>query len=108
MSQTLSSVFYFNFKGSFLGELIIDDHSTPRNLHHIHFIATPLLPCGKADSKVKKFTGHDEVGLAKDDVTKAIHAFAHFSLVYSQENLVFCDLQGNFLPHTRRPTQIYL
>ncbi|KAF8335243.1 hypothetical protein F5887DRAFT_1079207 [Amanita rubescens] len=64
--------FYFNFKGSILGKLIIDDRVTLRNLQHIHFIATPLLPCGKADSKVKKFTGHDEVGPAKDNITMAM------------------------------------
>lgn len=87
--------FYFNFKDSILGELVIDERSALKNIRHIHFIATPLLPCGKADSKVKKFTGHSEVGPATDDITKAIHAFAHFSLVYSSGYLVFCDLQGN-------------
>lgn len=88
--------FYFNFKDSILGELVIDEQSAPKmNIRHIHFIATPLLPCGKADSKVKKFTGHSEVGPATDDITKAIHAFAHFSLMYSSGYLVFCDLQGN-------------
>ena len=93
--------FYFNFKDSILGELIIvtDERSALKmNIPHIHFIATPLLPCGKADSKVKKFTGHSEVGPATDDITKVIHTFAHFSLVYSSEYLVFCDLQGNCLP----------
>ncbi|KAF8341800.1 kinase-like domain-containing protein, partial [Amanita rubescens] len=87
--------FYFNFKGSILGELIVKRRSEPRNIAHVHFIATPLLPCGKADSKVQKFTGNNEAGPATDDITKAIHAFAHFSLVYSHEHLVFCDLQGN-------------
>ncbi len=88
--------FYFNFKGSILGKLIVKRRSEPRNFAHLHFIATPpVLPCGKADSKVQKFTGNDEVGPATDDISKAIHAFAHFSLVYSHGHLVFCDLQGN-------------
>ena len=43
-----------------------------------------------------KFTGSAEVGKATDDMMmKAVHAFAHFSLVFSHEHLVFCDLQGN-------------
>ena len=35
-----------------------------------------------------------EIGSATDDLTKAIHAFAHFSLIYSHGHLLFCDLQG--------------
>lgn len=93
-SQFIGSLaFYFNFKSSILGELIGEKRSDI--VPHVHFIATPLLPCGKADSKIQKFTGHNEVGPATDDITKAIHAFAHFSLVYSHEHLVFCDLQGS-------------
>lgn len=61
---------------------------------HKHFLATRLLPCGKADGKLKKFTGNGEIGDATDDLTKAIHAFAHFSLIYSHGHLLFCDLQG--------------
>ncbi|KAF8694630.1 hypothetical protein AX14_001999 [Amanita brunnescens Koide BX004] len=87
--------FYFNFKTSILGELIVD-REDPRYVRHVHFIATLLLPCGPADSQVQKFTGNDEVGPATDDITKAIHAFAHFSLIYSYEHLVFCDLQGTY------------
>ncbi|KAF8952860.1 hypothetical protein BDZ97DRAFT_1909005 [Flammula alnicola] len=58
------------------------------------FIATPLLPCGELDGKIQKFTGNDEFGDANDHLTKAIHAFSHFTAVYTQKNIVLCDLQG--------------
>lgn len=63
----------------------------------INFLATLLLPCGKVDEKVKKFTGSDDIGDAPDNMTKAIHAFAHWSLLYSQGHILFCDLQGTFI-----------
>ncbi|KAF8168900.1 hypothetical protein BJ912DRAFT_862426, partial [Pholiota molesta] len=65
-----------------------------RKLPYQYFIATPLLPYGDADPKIKKFTGNGEIGIPQDDITKAIHAFAHFSVVYSHSGLLFCDLQG--------------
>ena len=65
-----------------------------RIIPHQHFLATLLLPCGKVDGEVRKFTGNDDIGDASDDITKAVHAFAHFSLLYSQEHILFCDLQG--------------
>ena len=58
------------------------------------FIATPLLPCGPVDPKVHKYTGNDNFGEASDDMTKAIHVFLHFSVIYSQDFFLFCDLQG--------------
>ena len=62
----------------------------------MYFLATPLLPCGVVDGAVRKFTGNGQIGDADDDITKAAHAFAHFSLLYSQNNLLFCDLQGTY------------
>lgn len=91
--------FYFNFPSSIFGELVPSVSSQSRPLPYRHFLATPLLPCGDADPKIKKFTGNDELGKAKDDMTKAIHAFAHFSVVYSHQNLLFCDLQGIVICH---------
>lgn len=44
--------------------------------------------------KVTKFTGSDDIALVADAMIKAIHAFAHFSHVYSKGFLLFCDLQG--------------
>lgn len=85
--------FYFNYPASFIGTLIPDSEGG-RELPHEHFIATPLLPCGSVDAPVKKFTGNGSINEAIDHMTKAIHAFAHFSVVYSSSNLVFCDLQG--------------
>jgi len=88
--------FYFNFKDSILGTIIVNEQAGNGHLHlpFRHFIATPLLPCGKFDVPIKKFTGNDSIGDAEDDMTTAIHAFAHFSVVYSSQELVFCDLQG--------------
>ncbi|KAF8811841.1 hypothetical protein BYT27DRAFT_7208146 [Phlegmacium glaucopus] len=88
--------FYFNFKGSILGSLVPSLSSHSRSLPHSLFIATPLLPCGELDGKIKKFTGNDEFGDADDHLTKAIHAFSHFTAVYTQKNIILCDLQGMF------------
>ncbi|KAF9523979.1 hypothetical protein CPB83DRAFT_774637 [Crepidotus variabilis] len=90
---TTMPAFKFNFEGSILGCLIASAGGG-RSLPYYHFIATPLLPCGQYDSPVKKYTGNGEVGPANNDMTKAIHAFAHFSAIYSQKMIVFCDLQG--------------
>lgn len=86
--------FYFNFKGAILGRIIPSPTSNSRPLPYLNFLATPLLPCGPVDAPVKKFTGNGSIGDADDHITRAIHAFAHFSVLYSQENLLFCDLQG--------------
>ena len=45
---------------------------------------------------MRKFTGNGQIGDADDNITKAAHAFAHFSLLYSQKNVLFCDLQGTW------------
>ena len=88
--------FYFNFNHSILGWLESKttlDIGTPI-LPHTHFLATHLLPCRMFD-KVTKFTGSDDIATpVADPMTKAIHAFAHFSYVYSRGFLLFCDLQG--------------
>ena len=63
-------------------------------LPHRSFLATRLLPCGRLDGKVRKFTGNDELGPASDATTMVVHSFAHFSLLYSKGHIVFCDLQG--------------
>ena len=89
--------FYFNFKGSILGGLVPSLLSQSRHLPHSLFIATPLLPCGELDGTIKKFTGNDEFGDTHDHLTKAIHAFSHFTAVYTQKNIILCDLQGDDL-----------
>jgi hypothetical protein len=89
------SEFYFNFKDSILGEIQNSPSSGSRIIPHRYFLATLLLPCGKVDGEIRKFTGNDDIGAAPiDDITKAVHAFAHFSLLYSLEHILFCDLQG--------------
>lgn len=88
------SEFYFNFNSSILGTLSPSLSSHSRHLTHDTFIATRLLPCGKLDGKIKKFTGNDEFGDADDHLTRAVHAFSHFTAVYTQQNIILCDLQG--------------
>ncbi|KIM49865.1 hypothetical protein M413DRAFT_408231 [Hebeloma cylindrosporum] len=107
-AKTIPS-FYFNFESSILGRLVPSASSQSCPLPHRIFIATPLLPCGDADPKVKKFTGNDSIGPANDDMTKAIHAFAHFSAIYSSRRLLLCDLQGKpyVSPHLSEMT-LYL
>jgi hypothetical protein len=54
----------------------------------------PLLPCGKNDGHVRKFTGSDHLGGVEDELAEAIHAFAHFVLESTHQFLLLCDLQG--------------
>ncbi|KAH7907579.1 kinase-like domain-containing protein, partial [Hygrophoropsis aurantiaca] len=63
-------------------------------LPYRYFIATRLLPCGKVDGELRKFTGNDDIGPLDDDLTRAIHAFAHFMLIYTSGYLLLADLQG--------------
>ena len=35
---------------------------------------------------------------ADDHLTKSIHAFSHFTAIYTHKNLVLCDLQGKIHP----------
>jgi Alpha-kinase family len=81
--------FGFNFPGSFYGKLVQlpGTHSLPFPTRC--FIATRLL-----DGKVKKYTGNAEMGVPEDNLTKAVHAFTHFTYLYSHGHLVYCDLQG--------------
>jgi Alpha-kinase family len=89
----LYSEFYFNFKSSILGSLVPSLSSHSCHLTHI-FIATLLLPCGELNGQIKKFTGNEKFGDPENHLTKAIHAFSHFTAVYTQQSIIFCDLQG--------------
>ncbi|KAH7909727.1 hypothetical protein BJ138DRAFT_1127442 [Hygrophoropsis aurantiaca] len=86
--------FCVNFKGSFLGQLHLTTESKSSHLPFHHFLATKLLPCGKVDGKLRRFTGNDEIGKIVDHLDQAVHAFAHFIVVYSGRYIVMCDLQG--------------
>ena len=71
--------------------------STPCGLPFLDFIATCLLPCGPIDAPIEKFTGNDNVGPVpgpKEHMTVALHAFTHYTVVFSCGNLLLCDLQG--------------
>lgn len=61
------------------------------------FVAYPLLPTGPSGGSLRKFTGSDTLGDqpgSSDLRCLEIHAFAHFSLHYTDGALVFTDLQG--------------
>jgi len=97
----ISLAFYFNAEGAVLGKMIenqsIESSHAGPNISYRWFMATKLLPCGPYDAKLQRFTGNDDAGNppAKDDhLTMAIHAFAHFSVMYSKGSLLLCDLQG--------------
>ncbi|KAG9316858.1 hypothetical protein JVU11DRAFT_2930 [Chiua virens] len=95
-AQYIVADFYFNFKGSILGVLHSRRESTSWILPYQHFIAMRLLPCGEIDGPLRKFTGNSKIGKATDDLTKAVHAFAHFMLIYMSGFLLLSNLQGLF------------
>ena len=88
------SEFSFNFEHSIFGCLRSLRESSSQHLPYKHFIATPLLSCDKLNASIQEFTGSDDIGNAMNDITKAIHAFKHFSLIYTKHTHLFCDLQG--------------
>jgi hypothetical protein len=90
----LYTVFDFNFKNSIFRCLKSLRESGGHHIPFKHFIAIPLLPCDDLDTGLQKFTGSDDIGDASNDITKAIHAFTHFGLIYTRQSLLFCDLQG--------------
>lgn len=60
-----------------------------------HFLATRLLPCGIVDTPIQKFTGNADCGAGPTDhLTAAIHAFSHYVPIFTDNELVLCDLQG--------------
>ena len=63
-------------------------------LPHLWFLATPLLQCGEGIAETRKFTGTNALLEPEDDLAMAIHAFTHFSYLYSMKSIVFVDLQG--------------
>lgn len=98
--RTFNLEFYFNAAGAMVGKLILDDkghHDGGIPVIATRFLATRFCPSGQVDRPVRKFTGNDVVGEASDSMTQAIHAFAHFTLVYSSDEILFADLQGG--PH---------
>jgi hypothetical protein len=93
--------FRFNVDGAVLGVLepLEPGHiSASLALPFNDFIATRYLPCSPVDKAIQKFTGNGNCGNPpdrNDALTAAIHAFTHFTVLYTGEALVFCDLQGN-------------
>ncbi|KAJ7891731.1 hypothetical protein B0H13DRAFT_2276905 [Mycena leptocephala] len=99
MSPFLAS-FRFHVDGAILGTLqpLSDSDVDPdARLPHLKFLATRLLPCGPAHKPIQKFTGNDDCGPAPtDDLTMALHAFSHFTAVYTNNDAILCDLQGMY------------
>ena len=66
---------------------------------HAYFIATPLLACGEYDKGVIKYSG--QLGFSTDPdpsgIQDAVHAFVHFSYIWSKGFMIFSDLQGMFV-----------
>jgi hypothetical protein len=92
--------FYFNSQHAILGAFSLDDvenrkhNDVPCILPFDSFLATPLLPCSDIDRPVQKFTGSDSLGPAKDDLTMALHAYTHFTVVFTRRSVIITDLQG--------------
>ncbi|KAJ7474430.1 hypothetical protein B0H11DRAFT_2282268 [Mycena galericulata] len=87
--------FRFNVEGAVLGALEPCLNRTDDVLLFTHFLATRLLPCGKADEGIQKFTGNSDCGAPPTDpMTMAIHAFSHYVPLMTDQNLLLCDLQG--------------
>ncbi|KAJ6520576.1 hypothetical protein DFH09DRAFT_1426935 [Mycena vulgaris] len=92
--------FRFNVEGAILGVLepLEAGHiSASLGLPFLDFIATRYLPCSPSEQGLQKFTGNADCGSPpkeSESLTAAIHSFTHFTVIYTQASLVFCDLQG--------------
>jgi hypothetical protein len=88
--------FHFNLKNALFGEFIDQEQRKSLHLEYLHFIATQLLPCGPIDAIVK-YTGNINEGEAPrpgETMLATLHAFAHFTYIYTCGNFLLCDLQG--------------
>ncbi|KAJ7354173.1 hypothetical protein DFH08DRAFT_654869, partial [Mycena albidolilacea] len=95
---TAVSGFRFNLEGAILGvfECLSDTHlMADKQLPHLAFLATRLLPCGAVDRPIQKFTGNNDCGAAPNDaMTSVLHSFSHFIAIYTNNDAILCDLQG--------------
>lgn len=88
--------FRFNLKHAVIGKFTSEKQRLSLRLGYPHFIATRILPCGPVDT-VMKFTGNDDEGDAPrpgEVMLATLHAFAHFTFIYTHKNFLLCDLQG--------------
>ncbi|KAJ7780003.1 hypothetical protein B0H16DRAFT_1830580 [Mycena metata] len=88
----------FNVDGAILGALEpFEGGSNNDMLPLTHFLATRLLLCGIVDTPIQKSTGNADCGAGPTDhLTAAIHAFSHYVPIFTDNELVLCDLQGIF------------
>lgn len=88
--------FQFNLKNALFGEFVDKEQQELLHLEYRHFIATQLLPCGPIDAIVK-YTGNANEGDAPrpgETMLATLHAFAHFTYIYTHGSFLLCDLQG--------------
>lgn len=104
----------WNTEGAFIGKLkerlgmlphgvdpVGPDSVWPRNgaLPFEYFLAVPFLPFGDPENHIARFgSAYKVIETTRFvDLTHLVSAFNHFSLMKNQNNLVFTDLQGEFL-----------
>ncbi|KAF8712521.1 hypothetical protein AX14_013037 [Amanita brunnescens Koide BX004] len=90
--------FQFNLKNALFGEFVDKEQQELLHLEYRHFIATQLLPCGPIDAIVK-YTGNANEGDAPrpgETMLATLHAFAHFTYIYTHGSFLLCDLQGTY------------
>ncbi|KAJ7021739.1 hypothetical protein C8F04DRAFT_1313352 [Mycena alexandri] len=90
--------FKFNVDGAILGALEPFEGSGNNDVLPLtHFLATRFLPCGVVDTPIQKFTGNADCGAEPTDhLTATVHAFSHYVPIFTDNELVLCDLQGIF------------
>ncbi|KAJ6607860.1 hypothetical protein B0H10DRAFT_1817039 [Mycena sp. CBHHK59/15] len=87
--------FRFNAEGAILGVLEPTDNDGTQLLPFKDFLATRYLRVGRWDQPIHKFTGNTDCGdPPRDALTTTIHAFTHYTIVFTAETMVLCDLQA--------------
>lgn len=94
------TVLRFNVANAFVGTVTADIGALPadgtkdqRTLVYRTFLAAPYIPHGEGYSE-DKWSGTDQAGNNNDHLGHVMDAFAHHSLVDSNNTAVIVDLQG--------------
>ena len=96
----------FNASGAFVGVLtndldpppLDDDEVDDRSLIYTTFLAAPLLPFGKPQYIEDKWSGTNQTGDNESTISCILAAFAHHSMVDSNNTCLLVDLQGLVSP----------
>ena len=86
--------FYFNFNSSILGSLSPKSFIPKPSFDPWGFHSHTSVTLCQFNGKIKKLTKNDGFGDADDHLTKAVYTFSHFTAIYTQQNIILCDLQG--------------